>query len=105
MNRNPFYLLAFFSFFLLGVTVHAQDKTSPEITAEHAIAQAKQHARQKEIYLEGKYIKKVEYVVNLQNPDDRPYWSVYWINRKVTKGGGVELRLYGDGSIEEKYYK
>ncbi len=85
--------------------MHARTDTSPKTSVEKAIEIAKQYANKNEIDLRGKFIKKVEYHNNMHNKNERPYWLVYWINKRVTKGGGVELRLYIDGSIEEKYYK
>ena len=97
-------------FFLLsllysGESVYAQTDFSPQNSVVDAIERAKLYAGRNDINLDGKFIKKVEYHSNMQNRREQSYWLVLWINKHVTKGGGVELRLYTDGSIKENYYK
>lgn len=99
------YIVAFLSFFIVGGTVQAQPDFSPKITIEDAIKKARQYADQNDIDLNGKYINWVTFHNNMQNRDQQPYWSIRWINRRVTKGGGVELRLNENGSIEVHYLK
>jgi hypothetical protein len=41
----------------------------------------------------------------MQNRNEQANWQILWINKKVTKGGGIELRLFTDGSIKERYHK
>lgn len=85
-----------------GGPVNAQDDNSPGIDVNHAIAGAVSYAEKNDIDLHGKYIKKVEY----RNAKvERPYWLVYWVNKRITKGGEVELKLYSDGSVEVRYHK
>ena len=100
--------LLFFLFLLLlnpGELVLAEDDFSPTETIEHIIAKARAHARENNIDLRGKFISKIEYHNNMQNRSEQPYWQLLWINKKVTKGGGVELRLYPDRAIKVYYHK
>lgn len=99
------YMLASLLILFLSGLAHAQTNTFPTKTIESVIAEARHYAKEKEIDLGDKFIQKAEYQNNLQSKNKRPYWSIYWINKKITKGGGVELRLYPDGSFEEQYYK
>ena len=105
MNTKILYIFISLSLFCLGVPVHAKDDFSPQINIEHAIIKARQYADKSKIDLDGKYINKVEYHNNMQNKNAQPYWLVLWINKLVTKGGGVELRLYEDGSVKDRYLK
>lgn len=95
----------FIPLFYLDGLAFAETGTVPIMSMELAIEQAKYYAADNGIDLSGKFMKKTEYHNNPQDGDGRPYWQVYWINRRVTKGGGVELRLFADGRVEEKYYK
>jgi hypothetical protein len=105
MNIQILFTLLSLSFFCSGLPALAQDDFSPQISVESAIKKAQQYAAKNDIDLKGKFITKVEYHNNMHNKSEQPYWFVLWINKRVTKGGGVELRLYADGSIEERYHK
>ena len=98
-------LFLFFLPFPPGEFAFAEDDFSAEETIEQAIATARTYARQEGIDLSGKFISKAEYRNNMQNRSAQPYWQILWINKKVTKGGGVELKLKRDGSIEVSYHK
>lgn len=105
MKDKTRYLFTILLILMMGSSVHARDEYSPDITIEQAIEKARQYAVKKDIDLTGKYVNKVEYHNNMRDKSKQPYWMVLWINRFVTKGGGVEVRLYENGSIEERYHK
>ncbi len=75
---------------------------TPFLTIERAIEAALIYAENNDIDLQEKFIKKVEYHDGHNN---LPFWRIYWINAYITKGGDVELKLYGDGKVEKKFYK
>ena len=85
--------------------MNARNEVFPSQTIEQAIAKARQYAAANEIDLSGKYIKAAEYINERDSDGDRPFWRIYWINRKITKGGSVEVKLYSDDSIEVRYWK
>ena len=97
-------------FFLLAAhqltqSTVAETMTSPATNIETTISRARVYAAQQEIDLSNKFIIKVVYERDIRHEFKRPYWSVLWSEKTISKGGDIELRLYTDGSIEESYYK
>ncbi len=85
----------------LGFSQNENFRT-PFMTIERAIDTALIYAKNNDIDLQGKFIQKVEY----NDGNNRsPFWSIFWVNEYITKGGNVELKLYADGTTEKKFYK
>ena len=105
MNLKIYFILLFLILIVFGAPVDSKDDYSPGITLEQAIRKAQEYVAENDIDLSGKYMNTAMYHNNMQNRNQQAYWTVIWVNRLVTKGGAVELRLYTDGSIEVKYHK
>ena len=88
---------------LLFVGSHALAKTinAPSASIETAIETAKKYIQEKKIDVSDSIIGVVEYH-NLHNEYERPYWRVRWVRKVGAKGGWFELRVFSDGSIEER---
>jgi hypothetical protein len=88
---------------LLFVGSHALAKTInvPSTPIEKAIETAKKYIQEKKIDVSDSFIGVVEYH-NLHNEYERPYWRIRWFRKVGGKGGWFELKVFSDGSIEER---
>ncbi|MDH3975549.1 MAG: hypothetical protein OEV42_14825 [Deltaproteobacteria bacterium] len=73
----------------------------PTIPIEVAVHKAKKYVVEQKIDVSNAFIGVVEYH-NLYNKYERPYWRVRWVRKIGVKGGWFELRLFSDGSVEER---
>lgn len=102
MRLTLFFFVSVIVLLAPGERTFSQDDRSPYLSVEQVIKKARRYAADKDIDLKGKFISKIEYRTSSGNT---PYWSVIRLNKNVTKGGEVELRLYADGPTKEIYHK
>ena len=92
-------------FIVTQQTLKAEIMTYPDINIKTAIDLAQQFAEVNEIDLTDRFIVSARYDRDQLNQYRRPYWSVTWAVKTVSKGGDVEIRIYSDKSIKVFYYK
>lgn len=89
---------------LSGVLAIAKTINVPSVPIESVIENAKRYVHEKKIDVTDAFIGVVEYH-NLHNEYERSYWRVRWVRKIGAKGAWFELRVFSDGSIEERQGK
>jgi hypothetical protein len=93
--------LLFLALLISGQPVLAKTINLPATPLEVAVENAKKYVLEKKIDVSDSFIGVVEYH-NLHNEYERPYWRVRWVGKVGAKGAWFELRLFTDGSVEER---
>ena len=84
-----------------GQPLLAKTMNTPTVPLEVVVENARKYVLEKRIDVRDAFIGVVEYH-NLHNEYERPYWRVRWLRNIGAKGGWFELRLFSDGSVEER---
>ena len=101
MNKITVASLLSAIFLFVGSPVFAKTINVPTVSIETAIEHAKKYVQEKKINVSDSFIGVVEYH-NLHSEYERPFWRVRWVQKAGAKGSWFELRIFSDGSIEER---
>lgn len=94
-------VIAIFLFF--SVHLYAKTINSPDLSAEQAIALARQYVQNNRIDVSHHFLARVEYF-NLRNEYEKPFWRIEYLpltgGGPAPAGGQIIISVHQDGTVD-----